>query len=133
MTLFGGASTGTRRGGPALYTMLATGALAYLASHPNAFNNLLNRFHQTGQGQAVRSWVNNGPNQPVHPQAVEEALGPQGVQHIARESGLSPEETVEGLPHVLPNLVDKLTPHGDVPPPNVLQQGINFLKNSLMK
>ncbi|HEY3293912.1 MAG TPA: YidB family protein [bacterium] len=134
MTLFGGSQTGTRgRTGPALYTMLATGVLTYMASHPNALRGLLDKFHNAGEGDAAHSWVGNGPNAPIHPQAVQQALGRQDIEQIAQQSGLSPQETVEGLPHVLPNVVDKLTPHGEVPPPNILQQGINFLKNSLRK
>jgi uncharacterized protein YidB (DUF937 family) len=120
-----------RRGGPGVFTMVTAGVLAYLASHPHTLGNLLDKFHQKGLGPTADSWVGTGPNAPVHPQDVHNVLDPQTIQDISRQTGLSPQETTERLAQVLPNVVDKLTPHGQVPEPGVLQQGISFLKNSL--
>jgi uncharacterized protein YidB (DUF937 family) len=129
----GGLFGGTRSAGrPQLYTLLATGVLTYLASHPQALHNLLGRFQSSGLGHKVDSWVGTGPNDSIHPHEVEAALGPDGLDRIAHEAGVKRDEARDGLTQVIPNVVDKLTPHGEVPPPSILQQGISFLRNSLM-
>ena len=126
--LFGG------RGGmgrPSMMTLLATGAITYLASHPQAFRNLLGRAQSRGLGRKVDSWVGTGPNEPLRPEEVDNVIEPHEIDQIARQAGVSREEARQVLAQVVPNMVDKLTPHGEVPPPNILQQGLNFLRDSI--
>ena len=37
---------------------------------------LMDRFKQNGQGETADSWVGTGPNKPLAPQQLEQAIGP---------------------------------------------------------
>src|SRR5215208_6080340 len=38
---------------------------------------LIDRFKQNGHGETAESWVRTGPNQPVTPPQLEQAIGPE--------------------------------------------------------
>lgn len=81
---------------------------------------LLGKLTEVGQGSAVDSWVKPGPNQPIAPGHLENALGSQTISDLARQAGVSEEELLQQLSKVLPGVVDKLTPQGQVPDQNQL-------------
>jgi uncharacterized protein YidB (DUF937 family) len=76
---------------------------------------LLNKLQQGGLGNAANSWVGSGQNQPASPGQLGSALGPNILKTLAQQSGLSEDELTKQLSHVLPGLVDKLTPNGRLP------------------
>jgi uncharacterized protein YidB (DUF937 family) len=76
---------------------------------------LLEKFQQGGLGNATNSWIGSGQNQPVSPNQVGSALGPNIIKTLAQPSGLSEDELTKQLSQVLPGVVDKLTPNGRVP------------------
>jgi uncharacterized protein YidB (DUF937 family) len=76
---------------------------------------VVGEFEKNGLGPTVRSWVGTGPNQPISPQDVHKALGPDLLRQLAEKSGLSEQDLVQKLSHVLPQAVDKLTPNGTIP------------------
>lgn len=77
--------------------------------------DLLNRFKQNGQGQAAESWISSGPNQPIHPDQLAQAIGPDVLNTLSQHTGLSQEELLSRLTRELPAAVDKLTPDGRLP------------------
>ena len=83
---------------------------------------LLNKLAQGGLGNAADSWVGSGQNQPVPPNKLGSALGPDVIKSLAQRSGLSEEELTQQLSQVLPGLVDKLTPDGRLPTAAELSQ-----------
>lgn len=78
----------------------------------NGLGELVDRFNQAGQGQKADSWVRQGPNEDVAPNELEQALGLQVVDAIARQTGLSRADLLERLSRVLPEAVDRYTPEG---------------------
>ena len=76
---------------------------------------LLNRFEQSGLGGVAQSWVGNGPNQPVSPDEVENAVGGDTLDRLARETGMNRDQLLNALSAELPQMVDRLTPHGRIP------------------
>ena len=76
---------------------------------------VVNEFEKNGLGATVRSWVGSGPNQPISPDEVHKALGPDLLQQLAAKSGLSVQELTQRLSQVLPQAVDNLTPDGAIP------------------
>lgn len=76
---------------------------------------LLDRFRQSGQGKAADTWVGTGPNEPVSPGQVGNALGPNIIKTLAQRSGISEEELLRQLSRALPGIVDRLTPKGRIP------------------
>ena len=77
--------------------------------------DLVERFRQNGQGQAADSWVSRGPNQPVRPDQLEQAIGPDVLNTLAQQTGLSQQELLSRLTRELPEAVDKFTPEGRLP------------------
>ena len=77
--------------------------------------DLIERFKQNGQGTAVDSWVKTGPNQPVGPEQLQQAIGPDVLNTLSQQTGLSREELLSRLTRELPAAVDKFTPDGRLP------------------
>jgi uncharacterized protein YidB (DUF937 family) len=89
--------------------LLGGGALS------GGLHDLLRQFQQYGQGDKAESWINRGPNKPVSPPELEQALGEDRISWLMRETGLSREELLDGLSRELPQAVDQLTPEGRIP------------------
>ena len=71
---------------------------------------------QAGLGEQVDSWIGTGANQPVTPSALSDALGGTGaLDSLAQSTGMSQEDVAAQLSEGLPELIDRLTPHGHVP------------------
>lgn len=77
--------------------------------------DLIERFKQSGHGQVADSWVNTGPNQQLAPQQLEQAIGPDVLNTLSQQTGLSREELLSRLTQELPAAVDKFTPNGRLP------------------
>ena len=50
---------------------------------------VVSEFERNGLGGTVKSWVGTGPNQPISPDELQRALGPDLLQQLAQKSGLS--------------------------------------------
>lgn len=98
-------------------TRLLQAALGLLSNDSQAggIQGVLERFRQAGLGDAVASWIGTGPNQPVSADQVQQALGEQHLERLSTASGLPPQEIAGHLSELLPELINKLTPNGEVP------------------
>jgi uncharacterized protein YidB (DUF937 family) len=76
---------------------------------------LVDRFKQSGHGETAESWVGTGPNKPVSPPQIEQAIGPEVLDTLSRQTGLSRQELLARLSRELPNAVDQYTPQGRLP------------------
>ena len=76
---------------------------------------LLKQFQQNGFGDAIDSWIITGPNKPVAPGQISNALGPDVIDALSQRTGLSKDQILQILSQVLPNTVDQLTPQGRLP------------------
>jgi uncharacterized protein YidB (DUF937 family) len=76
---------------------------------------LLQSFQQSGHSDVINSWIGHGQNQPIAPDQLHRALGPEAVDNLSRLTGLPKDQLVSELSRVLPDIVDKLTPHGRMP------------------
>ena len=76
---------------------------------------VVSEFERNGLGPTVKSWVGTGPNQPISPEDLQKALGPDLLQQLSQKSGLSVPELSQKLSQILPQAVDKLTPDGSIP------------------
>jgi uncharacterized protein YidB (DUF937 family) len=92
---------------------------------------LVDMFKQKGLGDQIGSWVSTGQNMPVSADQVQHALGGDAIQQLATKAGISPEQASGGLAHLLPQLIDQLTPDGNVPGGGALEQGLTALKGKL--
>ncbi|CDM58295.1 MULTISPECIES: YidB family protein [Rhizobium] len=76
---------------------------------------LLGKLTEAGQGDTVDSWVQPGQNKPIAPGNLNDALGSKTISDLARQAGISEQELLNQLSNVLPGVVDKLTPRGQLP------------------
>jgi uncharacterized protein YidB (DUF937 family) len=79
---------------------------------------LLQRFQQNGYGDVAGSWVGTGPNQPIAPHELQQALGPDTVNDLSQQTGVPQNDLLSQLSQALPTLVDRLTPQGRIPAPD---------------
>jgi len=100
-------------------------------SSVGGIGGVLNRFKSTGASQQADSWVSTGSNKPVSGEQVQQALGKGEVQRIATETGMSEQEASKGIANVLPEAIDKMTPDGQVPSGDQLQQRIGMAQDKL--
>ncbi len=75
---------------------------------------LVSSFQQAGLGHIAESWVGNGPNQPVSPDQLHSVLGESQVQNMASQSGMAPQDFLSQLSQHLPNVVNGMTPNGQI-------------------
>jgi uncharacterized protein YidB (DUF937 family) len=95
---------------------LVSGVVGMLTSGSGGgLNGLVDKFKQSGLGDVAASWVGKGENKPVTPQQLEEALGADKVAELAKEAGIPADKGAEVLSQVLPNVVNEMTPDGEVP------------------
>lgn len=98
-------------------------------NQPGGLGGLVQSFQQGGLGEIVNSWVSTGQNLPVSVEQLQSVLGGGALQDIAAKLGVSPEQASGSLAELLPQVVDKLTPGGQLPQGgDLLAQGMDMLK-----
>jgi uncharacterized protein YidB (DUF937 family) len=76
---------------------------------------IVSELQAKGLGDTVQSWINPGENQPISPDQLHQALGPEMMGQLAAKLGVTPEAMAAKLSEVLPQAMDKLTPGGVIP------------------
>ena len=114
----------------ALLTLLATRMMtkndepATTQPQPqDGLGGLIEKFGKGGFEDIIRSWIGTGANKPIAPSQLSQALGPDTVDNLSRESGLPREDLLAQLSKLLPDVVDGLTPKGQLPPATDLLPG----------
>lgn len=90
---------------------------------------IISKFQQGGYGQQIDSWVGTGANVPINGNQLQEVLGSGSIGQIAQQLGLSHGDASSGLAQVLPQLIDGMTPKGQVSSDHadILQQALSAL------
>jgi uncharacterized protein YidB (DUF937 family) len=111
-----GTTTGTRAGTGAGGGMLAA-LLPLIASflQNGGLNKILAGFQQKGMSSQDASWVGTGDNEPVTGAEIEEVVGADEIQAIAQQLGISEEQAAAAVAEVLPRVVDRVSPEGELP------------------
>lgn len=92
---------------------------------------LIEQMSRAGFGDQARSWIGTGENQALPSGALEQIFGAGGLAEIARQAGLTQDETSRGLAHLMPEVVDRMTPAGDVPRDDDLLASVEDLARKL--
>lgn len=111
--LLGGLLGGSSGSGGGLGGLLAGGAAGGMLS--GGLGELIKQFQQNGHGDVAQSWVGTGPNKTISPTDLGNALGDDTVNSLAEQAGLSRIELLDGMSQELPQLVDTMTPQGNLP------------------
>ena len=76
---------------------------------------MLAKAQQAGLGDVVSSWIGHGQNTPISADQVSNVLGSDMVANLAKQLGMSHGDAASQISQMLPDVVDRLTPHGQVP------------------
>ena len=76
---------------------------------------LVARMQQSGLGDIAKSWIGTGDNHPISPDQLGGVLGQDTVSNMAQQLGLNHGDLLSQLSQMLPQVVDKLTPQGQIP------------------
>jgi uncharacterized protein YidB (DUF937 family) len=86
-----------------------------LLQQNGGLEGMLGKFQQAGYGAQADSWVSTGQNMPISGDVLSQVLGKGSLGQIAQQLGMSHGEAAGGLASVLPQVIDRMTPHGQVP------------------
>lgn len=107
---------------------LAQGFLEMLQQR-GGLDALIRRFQEQGLGDVIASWISTGPNQPITPEQLARVLDPEQLRELSRHAGVALSRVPELLAALVPTLVDRLTPEGDVPGPyQLIRMAVGFLR-----
>jgi uncharacterized protein YidB (DUF937 family) len=107
--MMGGGGSGAQQQNPMLQLALQ------ILQQNGGIEGILGKFQQAGYADQAQSWISTGQNQPISPDALQQALGHDQLGQIAQQLGLGRSEAAGGLASMLPQLIDQMTPHGQVP------------------
>ena len=97
-------------------TMAGRGSTQAPASDDlGGLGGLVERFRQGGLDDIINSWIGTGANKPISAHQLHDALGSETVGDLSRETGMPRDDLLSQLSQVLPGVVDKLTPRGQLP------------------
>jgi uncharacterized protein YidB (DUF937 family) len=126
--------------GGALGSLLGGGKQANLISalggllgnqQTGGLNGLVQQFASKGLGDIVNSWVGTGPNKSITPEQIQQGLGSDIVNQLASKVGIPANQITSQLANLLPGVIDKLTPNGQIPQGDVASEAMNLLKGFL--
>ena len=102
----------------------ALSGLQSAVQQEGGIDGLMSKLRAGGLGEQVDSWVSTGSNAPVQPAQLEQALGPDTVQRLSAGSGLNVGQLLPLLAAFLPQIINMLTPKGNVPSGGLNQGGM---------
>ena len=88
---------------------------------------LVGAFQQGGLGDVMSSWIGGGPNQPVEASALAGILGNDTLGQFANMAGIDASQAGSVLAGVLPALVNQVTPQGQMPETNAIEDVLGSL------
>ena len=97
----------------------------------SGLDSVLGGLHANGFSHVADSWVGTGPNEAISSDQIVQCLGPDMVTRVAQEAGVPTEVASQGLASMLPDLVDHLTPGGQLPDSAGLDQALANLRRQV--
>jgi uncharacterized protein YidB (DUF937 family) len=76
---------------------------------------MVQQAQQSGLGDVVGSWIGTGQNMPIAPDQLGKILGNDKIAGMASQLGMNQGDLLGQLSQVLPQVVDKMTPNGQIP------------------
>ncbi len=88
--------------------------LGYIQSN-GGLSGVLAKFQGNGLGNKAQSWVGiDTDNDGLDAQDILGLLGQDKVNEVCQQTGASQTEVCQGIAELLPQVVNDLTPHGDI-------------------
>ncbi|MBL8340613.1 MAG: DUF937 domain-containing protein [Rubrivivax sp.] len=84
---------------------------------------LVEQFARAGLGDVAKSWVGTGQNLPISPDQLGQVLGGERIGSMASQLGMNQGDLLGQLSQMLPQVVDQLTPRGQIPQGDIQGMG----------
>ncbi|QZA81912.1 YidB family protein [Deefgea piscis] len=109
------------------------GMLSTLLEQQGGVAGVVEKFQNGGLGEIAQSWVASGQNLPISSEQIEAVLGNETVAGIADKLGIDPATAAGQISSLLPQLIDSLTPNGQIEAGNtdVMGAAMNLIKGKL--
>ncbi len=85
-----------------------------LFNQNGGLEGVMEKFKAGGLAEQVASWVGKGENLPISAEQVTQVLGSNTVTDIAAKLGTSPSDISNKIAEYLPQVINKMTPDGEV-------------------
>ena len=102
--------------------------LDMVQNHPGGVSGMVQSLNNGGLGAAVTSWIGTGQNLPVSADQIESALGSGPIANLAAKAGISPDQAKAAITQFLPQVIDKLSPNGQLPQGGLLESALSMLR-----
>ncbi len=86
----------------------------FVESH-GGVQGIVSQFQEKGLADTVSSWVGRGANQAVSAEQIGSVLGGETLTKLAGTFGISADQITAQLAEHLPEVINQLTPNGQVP------------------
>jgi uncharacterized protein YidB (DUF937 family) len=128
-TILGGLTGGSGGGTGNILLQLGLSML----QQQGGLGGALGKFREAGMGAQADSWVGTGQNMNISPNQLEQVFGSGALSDIAAKLGMSQDQAGSAMSQVLPELINQLTPQGEVTPDseNSVAEGLEALARSL--
>jgi uncharacterized protein YidB (DUF937 family) len=94
------------------------GAIAQVAvdlfNQNGGLPGVLEKFKAAGFTDEVASWVGKGANLQISAERITQVLGSSTIQTAANKLGINADEISAKIAEYLPQVVDRMTPNGEV-------------------
>ena len=105
----GGVGMGAQAQNPLLQIVLQ------LLMQNGGLQGMLGKMQQAGYGEHAQSWIGSGENLPIDASVLSQIFGQGKMQDIAEQLGMSRGEAEGQLAQALPDVVNGMTPQGQIP------------------
>ena len=104
-----------------------------LLQQNGGLGGVLGKFREAGMGAQADSWVGTGQNMNILPDQLQQVFGSGALGDIAAKLGMSQDQAGSAMSQVLPELINQLTPQGQVTADseNSVAEGLDALARSL--
>lgn len=109
---------------------LKSAALSML-TQSGGIQGLVQQFTSKGFGNIISSWIGTGENLPISAEQIQSVFGAEQLKGIAEKAGVTPEIATTGLAQTLPQIIDRLTPKGEIPKGDLLAKGMELFKEKI--
>ena len=111
------------------------GALTMILNYINSpevggIAGLQRMFQEKGLGSIIGSWIGTGQNLPISADQLKNVLEGGALQNMAAKSGMDMSQLTGIFSQLMPHAVDQMTPNGQIPDANALDQMMKGLAAS---
>jgi uncharacterized protein YidB (DUF937 family) len=127
-SVLGGLGGGNQQQGGNLLLQLALSML----QQNGGLEGVLGKFRQGGMAQQADSWVSTGQNMNISADQLQQVFGSSTISDLAAQLGMSEGQASSTMAQLLPEVINRLTPEGQVPENTneEIAQGLSMLSNS---